>query len=570
MTRLWHAALAAMPVVSGCSPAAERSETADLILRGGEVYTVDAARSWATSVAVRDGRIVYVGSDSLPRGLAGPGTEVVDLAGKMVLPGFQDGHVHPIDAGVELGDCTLYDLTTAAAIADSIRACASAHPDDAWVRGGGWQLPVFQDANPSKLLLDRAVPDRPALIYAADGHSAWVNSRALALAEVSRDTPDPPNGRIERDPRTREPSGTLREDAISLVAKIVPARTDAELVAGLERAQSLATRFGITTVFSATTDEAALRAYTEADRRGALKLRVVAALHFDDPLADSILPRLRELRRRFSSPRVRPLAVKLFADGVIEARTAALLAPYLDRQADAGKPIYDAARLKDVAVALDRDGFQIHVHAIGDRAVRMTLDAFAYTRARNGLHDARHTITHLELIDPEDVPRFRDLGVVANFQALWANGDEYLTRLTEPALGPERSRWLYPIASLVRSGAVVSGGSDWSVSSLNPLDAIEAGITHRQPGDSAQRPWNPAERADRATMIAMYTINAAYQNHLERETGSIEVGKLADLIVLDRNLFEIPVEEIHTARVLRTLLQGRTVFEQEMAPSTSR
>ncbi len=559
-----------MPVVSGCSPSPAKSGRADLIFRGGEVYTVDAARSWATAVAVRDGRIVYVGSDSLPQGLTGPGTEVVDLGGKMVLPGFQDGHVHPIDAGVELGDCTLYDLTSPAAIADSIRACATAHPHHPWVRGGGWQLPVFQDANPSKRLLDRAVPDRPALIYAADGHSAWVNSRALELAGVTSTTPDPPNGRIERDARTRAPSGTLREDAISLVAKIVPPRTAAELGAGLERAQALANRVGITTVFSASTGEAALRAYTEADRRGALTLRVVAALHFDDPLADSLLPRLRELRTRFSSPRVRPLAVKLFADGVIEARTAALLAPYLDRKADAGKPIYDPARLKDVAVALDRDGFQIHVHAIGDRAVRMTLDAFAYTRARNGLHDARHTITHLELIDPEDVPRFRDLGVVTNFQALWANGDEYLTRLTEPALGPKRSRWLYPIESVVRSGAIVAGGSDWSVSSLNPLDAIEVGITHRPPGDSAQPPWNPAERADLATMIAMYTINAAYQNHLERETGSIEVGKLADLIVLDRNLFEIPVAEIHTARVLRTLLQGKTVFEQGMAQAVGR
>jgi predicted amidohydrolase YtcJ len=193
----------------------------------------------------------------------------------------------------------------------------------------------------------------------------------------------------------------------------------------------------------------------------------------------------------------------------------------------------------------------------------MTLDAFAYARARNGAHDARHTITHLELIDPDDIPRFRALGVVANFQAFWANGDEYLTRMTEPTLGPKRSRWLYPIASVVRSGAVVSGGSDWSVSSLNPLDAIEVGITHRQPDTPGQKPWHPAERVDLATMIAMYTINAAYQNHLERETGSVEVGKLADLIVLDRNLFEIPAAEIHRVQVLCTLLEGKAVFQKD-------
>lgn len=551
--------------ILGCSradSAGEKVPVADLVLRQAAVYTVDAARSWASAVAIRNGRIVYVGSDSLPAGLVGPHTEVVNLEGKMVLPGFQDGHVHPLDAGVELGDCTLYDLTTPTAIADSIRKCARAHPDLAWVRGSGWQLPVFRNASPSKVLLDQAVPERPALIYAADGHSAWVNSRALLLAGITRHTPDPPHGRIERSSGTGDPSGTLREDAISLVAKALPARTDAERVAGLERAQKVANQFGITTVFSASTDEAALRTYTGAERRGKLTLRVVAALHAGDPLADSALPKLKELRTRFTTSRVRPTAVKLFADGVIEARTAALLAPYLGLKGNAaGTPIYDPARLKDVAVALDRGGFQIHVHAIGDRAIRMTLDAFAQARERNGAHDARHTITHLELIDPSDIPRFRALDVIANFQPFWANGDEYLTSLTEPALGPARSRWLYPIASVVRTGAVVSGGSDWSVSSLNPLDAIEVGISHQQPDQPGQRPWNPGERVDLATMIAMYTINAAYQNHTERETGSIEVGKLADLIVLDRNLFEVPASQIHAVRVVRTVLEGQTVFE---------
>jgi predicted amidohydrolase YtcJ len=554
--------LAAGALALGCSPRSPTTDPADLIFRRGAVYTVDAARSWATAVAVRDGRIVYVGSDSLPPGLAGPATEVVDLQGKMLLPAFQDGHVHPISSGVDLGECTLDDLTTPSAIVDSIRNCARANRDRAWIRGGGWQLPVFPNANPSKQLLDEAVPDRPALFYAADGHSAWVNSRALALARITHETHDPPNGRIERNPRTGEPSGTLREDAIALVSRVVPPRSDAELAAGLDRSQKLANRFGITTLFSAATDEAELRAYSAAERNGTLSVRVVAALHFPDPLADSLLPLLRHLRTRFSSPRIRPTAVKLFADGVIEARTAALLGPYLDRKGDAGKPIYDPGRLKDLAVALDRDGFQIHVHAIGDRAIRMTLDAFASARARNGAHDARHTITHLELIDPDDIPRFRTLGAIANFQALWANGDEYLSRLTEPALGPKRSRWLYPIASVVRTGAVVSGGSDWSVSSLNPLDAIEMGVTHRQPDQPARRPWNPAERVDLAAMIAMYTINAAYQNRLERETGSIEPGKLADLIVLDRNLFAVPTEEIHQVRVVRTLLEGKTVFAE--------
>jgi predicted amidohydrolase YtcJ len=555
--------------LSSCSSSSSKSRhediAADLVFRHGAVYTVDAARSWASAVGIRDGRITYVGSDSLPPGLIGPETEVVELGGKMVLPGFQDGHVHPIDSGVQLGECALDDLESASQVIDTIRAYALAHPDLKWVRGAGWQLPIFKNGNPSKAGLDSAVPDRPALFYAADGHSAWVNSKALELARITKGTADPANGRIERGPGG-EPSGTLRESAIDLVAKILPERTPAELSAGLRRAQTMANQFGITTVLSAATDEAALRAYSAADRQDSLTFRVIAALHLGDPLPDSMLPKLRELRTRYAGPLVHPTVVKLFADGVIEARTAALLAPYGGRKGDAGQPIYDPAALKDLAAKLDQDGFQIHVHAIGDRAIRTTLDAFAYARARNGAHDARHTITHLELIDPDDIPRFRALGVVANFQAFWANGDEYLTRMTEPSLGPSRSRWLYPIESVSRTGAVVSGGSDWSVSSLNPLDAIEVGITHRQPDHPRQIPWNPAERVDLPTMIAMYTINAAYEHHLERETGSIEVGKLADLIVLDKNLFEVPAGEIHTVRVLRTLLEGKTVYQDQLRP----
>ena len=288
-------------------------------------------------------------------------------------------------------------------------------------------------------------------------------------------------------------------------------------------------------------------------------MRVVAALTASGD-GDTMLARLRDWRARYATEHVRPTAVKLFQDGVIESRTAALLVPYLDRRGEAGKPIRDQATLDRLAVALDRDGWQIHVHAIGDRAIRMTLDAFARARSADPAGDLRHTITHLELIDPADLPRFRRLGVVANFQARWANGDEYLTRLTEPALGPERSRWLYPIASLVRTGALVSGGSDWSVSSLDPLEAIEVGITHREPGDTLSPPWHPAERVDLATMLALYTINAAWQLHLERETGSIEEGKRADLIVLDRDLLTCPPGDIAGTKVVATYVGGKQVY----------
>jgi predicted amidohydrolase YtcJ len=563
---------AAVVLLAACRTASDRqggvAAAADLVFRNGAVYTVDAARSWASAVGVRQGRIVYVGTDSLPAGLIGPGTEVVDLAGRMLLPGFQDGHVHPVESGVALGQCDLNDAATIDATSAGIRAWAAAHPKAPWVRGGGWQLPLFPDANPSKALLDRLVPDRPAMLWAADGHSAWVNSRALALAGIARKTPDPPNGRIERDP-LGEPSGTLRESAADLVGTVLPPITDAENAAGLARADSLASGFGITTMFSARTDEGHLRALSAADRAGTLTVRVVAALEVPGAGGDTLIARLRDWRTRYASAHVHPTAAKLFQDGVIESGTAALLAPYLGRGNDAGTPVRDQATLDQMAIALDRAGFQIHVHAIGDRAIRMALDALGRARAANGPRDLRHGITHLELIDPADIPRFRALGVVANFEPLWANGDEYLTKLTEPFLGAARSRWLYPIASVVRSGAVVTGGSDWSVSSLDPLEGIEVGTTHRDPGDTVTAPWHPVERVDLPTMIALYTINAAWAHYLERETGSIEVGKLADLVVLDRNLFAVPPSRIHEARVMRTLLEGRTVFRRADSSRTS-
>ena len=550
------------------SPKGGSDGPADLLLRGGAVYAVDAPRSWATAVGVKSGRIIYVGGDSVPHGMIVPGTELVDLGGRMVLPGFQDGHVHLLAGGVELGECTLFTLGSAAAIADSIRACTEARPDASWVRGAGWELTVFPDANPSSAFLDRIVGDRPALFHAADGHSAWASSKALALAGVTRDTPDPPDGRIERDPRTGEPSGTLRESAIQLVSRLLPERTDVELAAGLERAQRLANEAGITSVLEAHAPESYLRAYVAADRGKKLTVRITAAVDAepDSTGIDGLVRRLRDWRALYTTPRVRPIAAKLYQDGVIESGTAALLAPYLDRKGDAGKPIYAQPRLDSLAAALDRERWQVHVHAIGDRAIRMTLDAFAHAMKVNGPRDSRHTITHLQLIDPADLPRFRSLGVVANFQPFWANGDEYLTRLAEPALGRSRSRWLYPIGSAIKAGAVVSAGSDWSVSSLAPLDGMQMAITRREPSTgTAATPWLPQEVVDLATAITMYTINAAYENHQERETGSIEVGKLADLVILEENLFEVAPREVHAVRVMRTILEGKTVFQRGRA-----
>jgi hypothetical protein len=534
---------------------------AELVLRHAAIWTGAATRPWAEAIAVREGRLTYVGEDPGVETYIGTGTRVLDLAGRMVLPGFQDTHAHPLSGGLELGECNLYEAKTPAEVEGAIRAYATAHPDLRWVRGNGWQLPVFANANPGKDLLDRAVPDRPAFFYAADGHSAWVNSRALEFAGVTRETRDPPNGRIERDGRTGDPSGTLREAAIGLVASKLPDYSPTERVGAVRRALAEANRFGITSITDADAGPEYLEAYATLDRHGELTARVTAALRTDAAVpVEEMAARLRALRAKYrGGNRLSVNTVKLYADGVIESRTAALLQPYLGFGDERGPLVYQPADLAARVTAFDRDGFQIHVHAIGDRAIRVTLDALAEAAKVNGDRDTRPVMAHLELFDPADIPRFRELGVVASFQPFWAQADEYIRDLTEPALGPTRSRWLYPIGSLMQSGAMVVGGSDWTVSSLNPLDAIQVGITRA--GIEGDGPaWIPEERVDLPRMLAAYTLSAAYATRAERETGSLEAGKLADLIVLDRNLFATPVGEIHKVRVLLTLLEGHTVW----------
>jgi len=535
-------------------------EPAELVLTNGAVYTVNGARSWAQAVGITRGRIVFVGTDAAAKTRVGPNTRVVDLGGKMVLPGFHDSHVHPVLGGVDTLDCDLNDAATPAAALESVRKYASAHPDKKWVRGTGWALTLFPDGNPSRTLLDTVVSDRPVFLWASDGHSAWVNSKALALAGVTKATPDPPAGRIERDQATGEPSGTLRESAADLVAKHLPERTPQELEDGLRAALKIANRFGLTSLLEANASEEDLETYTALEKRGELTARIFASIHCDPDKGVAEVPRLRALRTKYAGKRLRPEGIKIFADGVLETRTAAVLEPYTGFPGDRGKPNLTPEVFGPLATALDKEGFQIHVHAIGDRAVRMSLDAIEAARKANGVRDARHHLAHIELIDPADIPRFRRLGVVANFQPFWANGDRWLTELTEPKLGPERSRWLYPIQSVVASGAAFAFGSDWDVSSMNPLDGIEVAVTRREPEKGPGAGWLPEERITLPDAIAGYTIRGAYVDFSEKETGSLEVGKSADLIVLDKNLFEIPPSQIHDAKVLWTLLEGKEVF----------
>jgi predicted amidohydrolase YtcJ len=534
---------------------------AELLLTGAAVYTMDAARSWAEAVAVREGRIVFVGTARDAQAWRGPRTRVVDLPGRMVLPGFHDAHVHPVTGGVELAQCNLNDLPTAEAVIDKVRQCAAGRGPDEWVVGGGYGLPVFPGGLARKEDLDAVTGGRPAYLSSADGHSVWVNSKALAIAGVDASTRDPENGRIERNDKG-EPVGTLRESATSLMSRHVPRPSPALRREGLRQAIARLNRAGVTAVQEADASRDLLETYRDAERSRTLTVRATAALATDGRRGPEQVDDLVRLRTEFTSARVRPVAAKIFADGVIEGRTAAMIEPYLDRPGFRGEPNLSRDRLTALVRRLAAAGFNVHVHAIGDRAIRETLDAMEAARPEASGRDLRFQIAHLQLVRPEDVPRFRRLGVIANFQPLWAYADSYMKDLTWPALRRELWAYMYPMRSLVRSGAVVAFGSDWSVSSLVPLEGIQVAITRQSPDEEPSDVMQPDEVIDLPQALAAYTIGAAYAMGLDRETGSIEVGKRADLVVLDKNVFEVPVRQLGKTRVLMTLLDGKPVYSQ--------
>jgi predicted amidohydrolase YtcJ len=550
--------------IAACAGPEAVGEPADLVLTNAVAWTMDPALPRAEALAVRGEQIVYVGDAAGVAPWIGAQTEVVDVAGGMVLPGFQDAHVHVLESGIALADCDLSAAADGDAVLAAVAACAAADGGTGWLRGGGYQLTYFPGGRAQASTLDRVVAARPVFLLSSDAHSAWVNSAALARAGITARTPDPAAGRIERDPTTGEPSGTLREAAVDLVARLLPPRTAEERRAGLRRGLEVARGFGITAFQDANVDAENLAAYAELAARGELTARVSVALGVDPERGPEQVSELSALRQRYQGGLLRVGTAKLFLDGVIEAQTAALLEPYVGMgpgmEDYRGELNYEPRRFEQIVLELDRQGFQIHIHAIGDRAIRVALDALEGARQANGARDARHHLAHIQLWNPADIPRLRELGVIANFQPLWAYADAFITDLTEPFLGPERSRWLYPIKSVVDSGAEVVFGSDWDVSTMNPLPAIEVGITRQDPDDPQSPVWLPEQRVDLATMLAGYTTKAARVNFLDQQTGSITVGRAADLVVLDLDLSAIPAHEIGDAQVLLTLFAGRVVY----------
>lgn len=543
--------------------------SADLVFTGGPVFTATAARRPATAVAVSGGRIVAVGHDEV-RELVGRGTEVVDLRGRMLVPGFQDAHVHPVWGGLDMMRCDLAPFSTREEYLARIAQYAAERPDEEWLLGGGWMMSAFPGGTPTAEDLDSVVADRPAFLPNRDGHGAWVNSRALELAGIHRDTPDPSDGRIERD-ADGNPTGTLHEGAMSLVNRLLPPTELEESKRALLLAQEYLHSLGVTSW-----QDAILGDYGDAGNpadpyqalgeEGLLTARVRGALWWDRKRGVEQLDEIVGRRESLGAGRFTTGSVKIMADGVAENFTAAMLEPYLDAcghsHLGSGIEFVDPGVLREAVPRLDALGFQVHFHAIGDRAVRNALDAVEAARDANGWRDTRHHVAHIQVIHPDDIGRFRSLGVAANMQALWATLEPQMVDLTLPFLGEERSAWQYPFGDLMRSGAVLAAGSDWSVSSPDPLAAIHVAVNRMAaPGheEGDYPPFLPDQAIDLATALTAYTAGSAYVNHLD-ETGQIRVGALADLVVLDRDPFAAPKEEIGLTRAEQTFVEGQRVF----------
>jgi predicted amidohydrolase YtcJ len=539
-------------------------QPADLVLRGGRIATMDAARRWATAIAVRDGRIVAVGPDPLVRDRIGPRTRVIDLRGRTVTPGFQDAHVHPIHGGLARLRCDLHDVRGRDGYLEVVADYARTHPDEAWIRGSGWYMDDFPGGTPHRADLDAIVPDRPVFLTNRDGHGAWVNSRALELAGVSATTADPRDGRLERDGRGA-PTGTLHEGAMDLVEAFLPDDTPADLEAALRIGQAYLQSLGITAWQDAIVRPAVEeRAYVALASSGELTARVVGALWWERHRGPEQIDEFVERRRTTSIGRYRATSVKLMMDGVLENFTGAMLEPYGDGHGgvttNRGLSQIDPEGLKAWVPMLDALGFQPHFHAIGDRAVRESLDAIEAARAANGPSDTRPHIAHIQVVHPDDLGRFRALDVAANAQPYWACHEGQMDNLTIPFIG-ERWSWQYPFRSLRAAGAVLAMGSDWSVSTPNPLLEMELAVERVADDHRGQlEPLLPDERLELIDALAAFTAGSAYVNHLD-ETGTLEAGKLADLAVLDRDLFDRGAGAIGEARVVGTFIDGRPVYE---------
>lgn len=568
LTALIVVTIVAVTVIAGLIVGAQRDDSdgpVDLIVFNAKVFAADGTAPFEGAVAVRGNRILRVGPSREVRRLRRSQTVEIDARGGTLLPGFNDAHVHFVSGGLGMERVDLLEATTLQEIRDAIVAYAGAHPDRPWVVGRGWYYQPFPGGLPTRELLDELVPDRPALLTAYDGHTAWVNTKALAAAGVTRKTPNPPNGVVVKDPKTGEPTGVLKESAMELVRRHLPEVTREDRRRALRRAITEAHRLGITSVQNASGSADEFELYDELRRARELRVRVYSAVSAGAAIDETRLAELDALRARYpDDPLFKTGAVKLMGDGVIESHTAAMLAPYANRPETPGTPNIEPDALRRTVTALDARGWQVMVHAIGDGAIRHALDAFEAAAKSNPAPDRgrRHRIEHIETTDAADLPRFGALGVIASMQPFHANPSPNQIDVWAANIGPDRASRGWAYASIAKSGGRLAFGSDWPVVTIDPLVGLNMAVNRTTPEGTPPGGWYPQERLTLARALEAYTSGAAFASFDEQRKGQLAPGMLADMVLLSHDVFELPASRLLEARVTHTIFDGKVVFER--------
>ena len=537
--------------------------TENRVLKNALIYTLDKENPWAEAVAITGERIQAVGTNTEIESFIGPETDVLDLDGKLVLPSFVDAHSHPSHAVDLLENISLYNLDSLGKYAQTVQDFIASNPEREFYRGSGWDNTLFSLHGPDKDFLDRFVSHKPVSLVSYDGHSLWVNSATLKKAGITKDTPNPAGGVIEKDPASGEPTGTLRETAMNLVDGVIPGYSAEEKVNTLLAYQEISFQCGVTMTHDAMLDEDNLTGYKDLESRGALRMNFRGSILIEpDKPAGQQIEFMLDQRASNRHPKFQTNTAKLFVDGVVEGGTAYLLEPYANNADYYGELLWEPGELNKICAALDKEQVQIHIHVIGDAAARIALDALEFAQLQNGKRDARHMITHLQLVTPEDILRFKQLGVIGLPNPYWFKIDDDYHVLAVPYLGEERAKIQYPMRSFLEAGVRMASASDFPVSvPFDPLMGMEIGVTRSILGTVTDEILWPEERVSLEEMVASFTINGAYSNFQEGNTGSLEMGKQADYVVLDQNIFKVPPQEIGRTKVLQTYIDGVLVHD---------
>lgn len=558
----------------GPAKAAE-AQSADLLLMNGHIYTANPAQPWVRAIAIRAERILAVGEDRQISRFRGPRTQVIDLNGRMAMPGIIDSHIHFLDGSLSMDQLSLDDAYTVPEIERRVREFAAAHPDRPWLLGRGWLYAAFKPSGlPTKQLLDEIVSDRPVVIECYDGHSVWVNSKALALAGIVKDTPDPQQGgvvvgTIVRDPTTGEASGVLKEEAMGIVRRVIPQPSREEKLRALRAGLREANRHGLTSVVNASGSLEEMELYAALREEGQLTVRMTTALMMEPRPTEKTLAMYEEGRRRFHDEWVRGGVIKAFMDGVVESHTAAMLDPYSDNPKLSGSLNYTPEQFRDNVVELDRRHFQVITHAIGDRAIRTVLDAYQAAEQINGPRDRRFRIEHIENINPQDIPRFGRLGVIASMQPYHCYPEPNLFNVWARNIGPQRLPYSFAWHDLAAAGARLAFGSDWPVVSLDPFIGIQNAVTRQDWNGQPLEGFVSAQKVTLDQALAAYTRDGAFAEFEETQKGTLEPGRLADLVVLSQDLFLVKPAEIRKTEVVLTVVGGKVVYREKRAePAT--